>query len=148
MRANWFLFALIGIALTSTCVAQTKLPKAIATPKTGSSQANADDCEIGPYLPGVQCLAEMRKRQDAKLNVAYRAALAALPENNQWDSRRNQAQLLKAQTAWLKFRAEHCLVVGAQEGGSNMSITFHAQMCESSLTDERIMFLKTVGENK
>lgn len=148
MRAHRFLSALVGVVLAFTSVAQTKLPKAVATSKAGSSQANADDCEIGAHLPGVQCLAQVGMVQDAKLNDVYRAALAALPPNDQSDSRRNREQLVKAQRAWLKFRDEHCTVVGAQEGGSNMSVTFNAQMCESSLTDERIKFLKTIAENK
>jgi uncharacterized protein YecT (DUF1311 family) len=138
---------LAGALLALSAVAQPKLPKMMAMPKVPSAGA-AESCEPSPSLPGVQCMAEQQKIQDRELNAAYRAALHALPEQDSWDTRRNRENLVKAQRAWRRYRDTHCPVVGAQEGGSNMSITFAMQLCEWNLTDERIKFLKLVAENR
>ncbi len=148
LNIRFLTISLIWITLASASAAQTKLPKMVNPAKVDSSKDKEEECEVEPNLPGVQCFAKSRKAQDRRLNAAYKAALAVLPQNDPTDSRRNKAQLVKAERAWLKFREEHCPVVGAQEGGSNMSITFNSQLCESNLTDERIKFLKSVAENK
>jgi uncharacterized protein YecT (DUF1311 family) len=93
-------------------------------------------------------MAALQKVQDRELNVVYRAALQALPEQDSWDKRRNRENLVKAQRAWLQFRDTHCTVVGAQEGGSNISITFATQRCEWDMTDDRAKFLKSVEANR
>lgn len=139
---------MVVLLLALAASAQTKEPKAAAIPKESTGGPGAEECEAGANLPGVQCMAQLQMKQDRSLNAVYRAAIRALPENDSWDNRRNRAQLVKAQRAWLQYRTKHCTVVGAQEGGSNMSITFASQLCESSLTEERIRFLESVAANK
>jgi uncharacterized protein YecT (DUF1311 family) len=137
----------IAVVWVSTSPAQTRL-EAVAEPKPMPLQTGGKECEIGTDLPGVQCFAQARKRQDTQLHVVYRRALAALPANDPRDDRRNRGQLMKAQKAWLAYRQAHCTVVGAQEGGGNLTITYNTQMCESKLTDERMMFLKSIAANQ
>lgn len=146
MRGISLLVALIAAAVAFPCSAQMKAP-AVALPKTAVDSSEPEPCEPGANLPGVQCMAQLRKAQDQKLNVAYRVALRLLPEADAWDNRKNREHLVKAQRAWLQFRLEHCTVVGWQEGGSNMSATFASQQCEWALTEERIAFLGSVGAN-
>lgn len=141
------LLAATAMGLASISIAQTRL-EAFAEPKLVPQQIGTDKCEIGTDLPGVQCFAQARKRQDMQLDAAYRRALAAQPANDPTDDRRNTGQLVKAQKAWLTYRQAHCTVVGSQEGGSNMSVTYNAQRCESDLTDARIQFLKSIAANE
>jgi len=138
------LLGVIAVVLASTGLAQTRL-EAFAEPKPMSPQIGTDECEIGTHLPGVQCFAQARKRQDVQLHAAYRRALAALPASDPRDDRRNRGQLVKAQKAWLSYRQAHCTVVGAQEGGGNISITYYVQRCESDLTDARMKFLASIA---
>ena len=147
MRGISLIVALIAVVNAFPCSAQTKSP-AVALPKTAVASSGAEPCEPGPNLPGVQCMAELQKGQDRKLNEAYRVALRILPESDAQDNRRNREHLVKAQRAWLQFRLEHCIVVGWQEGGSNMSATFASQQCEWALTEGRIAFLTSIGANR
>jgi uncharacterized protein YecT (DUF1311 family) len=148
MRALAQYSAWLVTVLALSAVAQTKTPKVVATSKAMSGNVKVETCEPSASLPGVQCMAEQQKVQDRELNSVYRLALQALPEHDSWDSRRNREYLVKAQRAWLQFRSTHCTVAGAQEGGSNMSITFAMQQCEWDLTSERIKFLTSVAVNR
>jgi uncharacterized protein YecT (DUF1311 family) len=147
MRIFLSLLAAIAMGMASTSLAQSRL-EAFAEPKLVPPQIAGEKCEMGSDLPGVQCFAEVRKKQDVQLHAAYRRALAALLANDPRDDRRNRGQLVKAQKAWLAYRQAHCTVVGAQEGGGNLSITYNTQRCESDLTDARIQFLKFITANE
>lgn len=138
---------LVYVALfLATGASAQGLQRAVAVPKLAASSAEAGPCEPGSNLPGVQCMAELQKKQDRELNDVYRAALLVLPESDSWDNRRNREHLVKAQRAWLQFRLEHCTVVGWREGGSNMSATFASQQCQWKLTEERMEFLRSMKE--
>ena len=59
----------------------------------------------------VECIDAETKRQDARLNKAYKALVADLnPERKK--------QLLEAQRAWLKFRDTNCAFYFDPEGGT------------------------------
>jgi uncharacterized protein YecT (DUF1311 family) len=59
----------------------------------------------------VECIDAEIKRQDARLNKAYKALVADLnPERKK--------QLLQAQRAWLKFRDTNCAFYYDPEGGT------------------------------
>lgn len=59
----------------------------------------------------VECIDAEIKRQDARLNKAYKALVADLnPERKK--------QLLEAQRAWLKFRDTNCAFYFDPEGGT------------------------------
>jgi uncharacterized protein YecT (DUF1311 family) len=137
--------ALIGLVVAFPSLAQTTPP--VTLPKAPLPSSEPEPCEPGANLPGVQCMARLQKGQDRKLNEAYRAALRVMPESDTGDSHRNREHLAKAQRAWLLYRREHCIVVGWEEGGSNMSATFASQQCEWALTEERIFFLNSLVEN-
>lgn len=146
MRGTSLNLALIALVVAFPCLAKTA--PAVALPKTSVQSSEPEPCEPGTNLPGVQCMAKLQKGQDRKLNEVYRSALLVLPESDTSDNRRNRVHLVNAQRAWLQFRREHCIVVGWQEGGSNMSATFASQQCEWALTEERIMFLSSIVANR
>jgi uncharacterized protein YecT (DUF1311 family) len=65
----------------------------------------------GVTQPAVECIDAEIKRQDARLNKAYKALVADLnPERKK--------QLLAAQRAWLKFRDTNCGFYFDPEGGT------------------------------
>lgn len=94
----------------------------------------------------VQCIAIRVKALDAELNRIYQAALSAMPETSPHDHRKEREQLRKSQRAWLKYKEENCALVGAIEGGSNLSVTHHAGLCEERALSERISFLKSIAD--
>lgn len=95
-------------------------------------------------LANVQCLGRYLRWLDAELNRAYSGALSRLPMQDATDDRRNREQLRKSQRAWLKYKAENCVVEGAQEGGSNLWVSHFAAVCEERETRARIHFLRKI----
>jgi uncharacterized protein YecT (DUF1311 family) len=83
-----------------------------------------------------QCLMDQIPRWDARLNQAYKVAMAA-SEN---DSRK--ASLLKAERAWLAYRTENCGWYGSQEGTIRQIAGAH---CMLSMTRDRAIELETAN---
>ena len=76
----------------------------------------------------VECIDAETKRQDARLNKAYKALLADLnPERKK--------QLLEAQRAWLKFRDTNCAFYFDPEGGTIARV--QAVDCMMTMTASR-----------
>ena len=67
--------------------------------------AQYDDCmeaaDGGGTFERMQCYIEETKRQSALLDVAYKAAILALPKAK-------QQNLREAQRTWLKFSSQNC----------------------------------------
>lgn len=98
------------------------------------------------HLSQVQCGAEQNQRLDAELNAAYQAALARLPDQDQWDIRKGKEQLRKSQRAWLKFKDENCALEGGLAGGSNLAVSEFANLCAARELAARIKFLRRVAD--
>ncbi len=76
----------------------------------------------------VECIDAEIKRQDARLNKAYKAVVADLnPERKK--------QLLGAQRAWLKFRDTNCDFYDDPEGGTTARV--QAVDCVMTMTANR-----------
>ena len=76
----------------------------------------------------VECIDAETKRQDARLNKAYKALVADLnPERKK--------QLLEAQRSWLKFRDTNCAFYFDPEGGTIARV--QAVDCMMTMTASR-----------
>jgi len=113
----------------------------------GSAIAS-DDCSEGDQLSQVQCLSLQIQLLDKNLNTTYRRALDMLPEKNGSDTRKEREQLRRSQRAWLKFKNENCALVGGLRGGSNLSISHFAALCEKQAIEERINFLEQIAQQQ
>jgi uncharacterized protein YecT (DUF1311 family) len=80
-----------------------------------------------------ECLMDQVPKWDARLNQAYKAAMAA-SEN---DARK--ASLIKAERAWLAYRTENCGWYGAQEGTIRQ---IAGAQCMLSMTRDRALELE------
>ncbi|WP_157272192.1 lysozyme inhibitor LprI family protein [Azohydromonas aeria] len=74
------------------------------------------------------CMSAETRRQDARLNQAYKAVMAQLSEAR-------QKELRDAQRAWLKFREANCRFYADPEGGT--IATVNASDCLMSATAAR-----------
>ncbi len=77
------------------------------------------------------------QRQDARLNKAYKAAMAPL-------SAPRKKQLLAAQRAWLAFRDANCPFYADPEGGSVAAVV--ANDCVLSATANRALELENLAD--
>ncbi len=86
-----------------------------------------------------RCAAAELAIQDARLNRAYKAALARR------DDKATKAALLKAQRAWIAFRDADCAAARATVGGGTL-VGFIGVTCEREHTARRADALETFGE--
>lgn len=84
-----------------------------------------------------QCLMARVPGWDARLNKAYKAAMAA----SESDARKTA--LLKAERAWVVYRDENCGWYGAQEGTIRQ---IAAAQCMLSMTRDRATELETANK--
>lgn len=85
----------------------------------------------------VECIDAEIKRQDARLNKAYKALVADLnPERKK--------QLLEAQRAWLKFRDTNCNFYYDPEGGTIARV--QAVDCMMTMTANRATELENLKQ--
>lgn len=84
----------------------------------------------------IGCIAADHARQDRRLNIAYRAAQAALPASR-------RAALTGAQRAWLAFRDAECRFVADPRGGSRARVA--GNDCMRRLTAERADALEALA---
>lgn len=85
----------------------------------------------------VECIDAEIKRQDARLNKAYKALVADLnPERKK--------QLLEAQRAWLKFRDTNCAFYYDPEGGTIARVL--AVDCLMTMTASRATELENFNQ--
>jgi uncharacterized protein YecT (DUF1311 family) len=83
------------------------------------------------------CIATELLRQDARLNKAYKAAMAPLTASR-------KKQLLSAQRAWLAFRDANCQFYADPEGGSAARLA--ANDCVLSATANRATELEDLTD--
>jgi uncharacterized protein YecT (DUF1311 family) len=108
--------------------------------------AQTADCDGGSTAEQVRCIGTQLKALDQELNRVYKLALTALPAKDDQDSRKEQEQLRKSQRAWLRYKDDNCALVGGLEGGSNLSVTHFAALCEKEEVERRIEFLKGIAK--
>jgi uncharacterized protein YecT (DUF1311 family) len=82
---------------------------------------------------------------DQALISAYQAALAALPEVDDQDDRKQRSQLVKSQQAWEKYKDANCALVGGLQGAMNQWVSESAAECEAEAIAERIKFLTEIS---
>jgi|EndMetStandDraft_4_1072995.scaffolds.fasta_scaffold14418_4 uncharacterized protein YecT (DUF1311 family) len=102
-------------------------------------------CDDGGTLGQVQCLTAFNRQLDAEMNVIYQKALARLPDRDEQDSRKQREQLRRSQRAWVPYMRENCTLIGGQEGGSNLWVSYFAAMCEERELRQRIQFLEGIA---
>jgi uncharacterized protein YecT (DUF1311 family) len=93
----------------------------------------------------VRCIQRTIDLLNEKVDSAYRKALYARPERDDFDLRKNRDQLRKSQVAWLAYKDENCTLVGGLEGGSNLWVTQFSAECEIDEIEKRIDFLQRVA---
>jgi uncharacterized protein YecT (DUF1311 family) len=86
------------------------------------------DPSSGTTATMLACMSAETRRQDARLNQAYKAVMAQLSEVR-------QKELRDAQRAWLKFREANCRFYADPEGGT--IATVNAGDCLMSATAAR-----------
>ncbi|QRG07799.1 DUF1311 domain-containing protein [Xanthobacter dioxanivorans] len=90
---------------------------------------------------GVQtktCLAQELDRQDARLNMAYRDAMARLPPQRQY-------HLREAERAWIKWRDAKCLAAG---DGSKAAAVYDYPLCMATEAARRADVLEKANSQK
>jgi uncharacterized protein YecT (DUF1311 family) len=85
----------------------------------------------------LDCIATELQRQDARLNRAYKAAMAPL-------SAPRKKQLQAAQRAWLAYRDANCQFYADPEGGSVAAVV--ANDCVLSATASRALELENLAD--
>ena len=81
------------------------------------------------------CLAEELDRQDARLNMAYRDAMARL-------SPQGRSHLREAERAWIKWRDSKCLAAG---DGSKAAAVYDYPLCMATEASSRADILEKSG---
>lgn len=103
----------ITLSLAWTLAAATTMPLAVHAQEINLTKqfSVCMDKADGVTQHMVECIDAEIKRQDARLNKAYKAVVADLnPERKK--------QLLEAQRAWLKFRDTNCAFYYDPDGGT------------------------------
>lgn len=104
------------------------------------------DSSDGGHLGDVQCISKRIKKLDNQLNDVYERSLTFFPEKDNLDERKSREQLRRSQQAWLKYKDENCSLLGGLQGGSNLSVTYFAALCEEQQLKDRIQFMKDIIE--
>ena len=120
----------ITLSLASALVAATTMPLAAHAQEINLTKqfSVCMDKADGVTQNMVECIDAETKRQDARLNKAYKALVADLnPERKK--------QLLEAQRAWLKFRDTNCAFYFDPEGGTIARV--QAVDCMMTMTASR-----------
>jgi len=120
----------ITLSLAWALVAATTMPLAVHAQEINLTKqfSVCMDKADGVTQHMVECIDAEIKRQDARLNKAYKALVADLnPERKK--------QLLEAQRAWLKFRDTNCAFYFDPEGGTIARV--QAVDCMMTMTASR-----------
>ncbi len=95
------------------------------------------DASGGVTVEMIECIGAETKRQDERLNKAYKEVMAQLSETR-------QKQLQDAQRAWIKFRDAHCHFHADPDGGT--MATVRTNDCFLSATASRAQELEGFKE--
>ena len=85
----------------------------------------------------VECIAAETKQQDARLNKAYKAAMAGLTAER-------KKQLQQVQRTWIKFRDANCGFYNDPAGGTMARV--EANSCVMTSTATRAHELESLGK--
>lgn len=85
----------------------------------------------------LECISEETKRQDARLNKAYKEVMPQL-------STARKKQLQEAQRAWIKYRDANCTFYADPDGGTNATV--NSDDCFRSATEARAQELENFKE--
>ena len=96
-----------------------------------------DHCPGESNMEILQCAGGISAREDARLNRAYKAALARLTPP------RRQA-LRMAQRRWIKDRDAHCR---AELDGGGAQAGIYATACVANITHDRAFELEQIARN-
>lgn len=107
-----------------------------------AAPAAADVCAQATDADQLACLSSALDTARADLDLAYRAALAAMPASDPGDRRKSRPQLAAAETAWRAYVDANCAYIGGTEGGSNAFVSNFAARCELDETAKRTAFLR------
>ena len=122
-------------ALVLTCLLAPLA--AAAGDNTSAAHAACMEKSGGVTSAMQDCIATELLRQDARLNKAYKAAMAPLTASR-------KKQLLSAQRAWLAFRDANCQFYADPEGGSAARLA--ANDCVLSATANRATELEDLTD--
>jgi len=124
-------------ALTTCCTALALACASFASSAQGTQlspqYANCMDKSGGVTMGMIDCIAAETSHQDARLNQAYKAAMAA-------QSTERKKQLKAAQRAWIQFRDANCSFYGDPDGGSMARVS--ANNCVMTSTAQRAQELE------
>lgn len=103
-----------------------------------SKQFSACNDKAGGVTAGmIDCITAEHKRQDARLNAAYKALMADLPPAR-------KTPLQEAQRAWIKFRDANCNFYLDPDGGSLARV--QANDCMMTTTASRALELEKLRQ--
>ncbi|MGV8806076.1 MAG: lysozyme inhibitor LprI family protein [Polaromonas sp.] len=124
------LFSFFAV-LTLVCA-----PLAVSASDAGQSRQYAAcmDKSGATTMGMIECMTEENRRQDARLNKAYKALMADLPPAR-------QAQLQQVQRAWIKYRDANCGFYDDPDGGTLARVS--ANDCMMSATTRRAQELES-----
>ena len=107
----------------------------------------AGECDVSPDIAIAQCLSQRIDNLKTIVTQLYNSALSGMPSNNDFDTRKSQAQLVKAQDSWRTYVQENCAYVGGLEGGGNLWVTIFSEQCLLDEYRKRIDFFKHPPSN-
>ena len=129
-------------ALTTCCTALFLACASFATSAQdvalSPQYATCMDKSRGVTMGMIDCIAAETSRQDARLNKAYKTAMAA-------QSPERKKQLQDAQRAWIKFRDANCGFYYDPDGGSMARVS--ANDCVMTSTANRAQELERISRD-
>ena len=115
------------------------VPGAASASETGLSKQYAVcmDQSGGTTLAMIECISAETRRQDVRLNKAYKALMAEVTSPR-------KAQLQDAQRAWIKYRDANCAFYDDPDGGTLARV--NANGCMMNATADRARELERLGQ--
>jgi uncharacterized protein len=100
-------------------------------------------CE-GSTAEQVRCYGDQLERAEAKVDALCKTTLLELDSFDPDDTRRLKTLLERAQKQWSEYRKDQCAFIGAIQGGSSLSETRFAILCELEEVRQRKNFFEHV----
>ncbi|UHQ57056.1 lysozyme inhibitor LprI family protein [Microbulbifer sp. YPW16] len=102
------------------------------------SEDSADSCtaENGGAMAAGLCIEGMLKKADEELNMAYKAAIERIREEDKYLKRNLEEEFRISQRAWLKYRDAHCSFEGESTGAAGGWSGIHISECILDMTKQ------------
>lgn len=123
------ILSIVLLAASSACGAA----EPVMTKQYEACMSASDGVTVGM----LDCIADETRRQDAKLNVNFKAAMVATPKAR-------QPKLRDAQRNWIKFRDSDCAFLSDPDGGTAAAVD--SASCILTATAERAKSLADLAE--